>query len=218
MVADYPLTSEATELPAPDTMAPTQRRCLASGEIKDKSLLIRFVIGPDNQIVPDIAGRLPGRGLWVQASREILNQAVAKKAFARAAKRQVHVPADLVLTTANLLSHNCLNLLGLARSAGILVLGQRQVEQALSESRLSCILMAQDAGQDCLKKLARGHIVPSPWTKEQIGDALGQSPLASVGLLPHALSTKLMRELVRWRGVSDTGSLDLEPSLDCRAI
>jgi predicted RNA-binding protein YlxR (DUF448 family) len=218
MVADYPLTSEATELRAPDILGPTQRRCLASGEIKDKSFLIRFVVGPDNQVVPDIAGRLPGRGLWVQASRELLGQAVAKNAFSRAAKQKVQVPADLVAITANLLSQHCLNLLGLARSAGILVLGQRQVEQGLGEDRLSFILMAQDAGQDCLKKLARGRLVPSPWVKEQIGDALGQPPLASVGLLPHALTKKLMGELVRWRGVSDVGSLDLEPSLDCRAI
>ena len=66
-------------------LPPTERRCLVSGGIKPKEQMIRFVVGPDETVVPDIAGKLPGRGLWVDADRGLLSQAIAKSAFSRAA-------------------------------------------------------------------------------------------------------------------------------------
>ena len=73
-----------------------ERKCIATGEVRDMAGLIRFVVGPDAQIVPDVAGKLPGRGIWVSAERAALDKAVAKGLFARGAKQAVTVPDDLV--------------------------------------------------------------------------------------------------------------------------
>ena len=73
-----------------------ERRCIATGEVQPKAGLIRFVVGPDGTVVPDLAEKLPGRGIWVAANRASLTKAVKKKLFARAAKQSVSVPETLV--------------------------------------------------------------------------------------------------------------------------
>ena len=73
-----------------------ERKCIATGEVLPKGRMIRFVVGPGEMIVPDIMGKLPGRGIWVSATREALEKAVAKKLFARAARQAVELPEDLV--------------------------------------------------------------------------------------------------------------------------
>ncbi|MGH7112560.1 MAG: DUF448 domain-containing protein, partial [Stellaceae bacterium] len=77
-----------------DRQEPT-RRCLATGQVRPRAALLRFVVGPDGAIVADVAGRLPGRGLWLTPRRDIVEQAVAKRLFARAARRPVAVPPGL---------------------------------------------------------------------------------------------------------------------------
>ncbi len=69
-----------------------ERKCIVTGAVAPKEGLLRFVIGPDAQVVPDVSGKLPGRGMWVTASAEILAKASQKGVFARAAKQQVTVP------------------------------------------------------------------------------------------------------------------------------
>jgi len=73
-----------------------ERRCIATGEVLPKARLIRFVVGPDNLLVPDLAAKLPGRGIWVKATKPALQQAVAKKQFSRHAGTQVTIPDGLV--------------------------------------------------------------------------------------------------------------------------
>ena len=189
-------------------MPPTMRRCLATGEVKAKSDLIRFVVGPEGAIVPDLAARLPGRGLWVSAQREALSLAIAKNLFSRAAKAKVNVSADLLGQVEALLERRCLELLGLCKGAGAVVTGQPQVEHALSQDGLAYILLAADAGRDCRKKLSRAVIANSGFTRVQLGEALGHEHLASVGLKPHPLTKKLQMECARWQGVrAQTGDL-----------
>ncbi|MDD3181423.1 MAG: DUF448 domain-containing protein [Alphaproteobacteria bacterium] len=180
---------------------PTARRCLVTGEIKPKDELIRFVLGPESVVFPDLAARLPGRGLWVSARRDLLAQAIAKNMFSRAAKTKAVVPSDLLEQTERLLARRCLELLGLARSAGAVVTGQPQVEHALSHDELAFLLMASDAGRDCRKKLSRANILDSGFSREELGAALGHEHLASVGLRPHPLTKKLKSDCVRWQGV-----------------
>ena len=180
---------------------PTARRCLVTGEIKPKGELIRFVLGPDSVVFPDLAARLPGRGLWVSAQRDVLAQAISKNMFSRAAKTKAVVPADLLDQTERLLARRCLELLGLSRSAGAVVTGQPQVEHALSHDQLAFLLLASDAGRDCRKKLSRAPILDSGFSREALGAALGHEHLASVGLKFHPLTKKLESECVRWQGV-----------------
>ncbi|MCL2469095.1 MAG: DUF448 domain-containing protein [Alphaproteobacteria bacterium] len=182
--------------------ADTARRCLACGTSKPKTSLIRFVIAPDGRLTPDIMARLDGRGFWVSAQRDCLLKALETKAFRRAAKgRAVHVPKDLALQVCDLLGRRCLDLLGLAAKAGLVVRGLPQIEQALRKEQLSFVVFAWDAGADGRKKLcgARGFSTLFPQTV--LGAALGQDHVAYAGLLPHALSDKLMQELARYLGV-----------------
>src|SRR3954466_15195893 len=79
---------------APATGSP-ERRCIITGESKDRGALLRFVVAPDGVLVPDVAARLPGRGLWLTAQRDIVDRALAKRVFARAARRPVAAPAGL---------------------------------------------------------------------------------------------------------------------------
>lgn len=146
--------------------APT-RRCIVTGDTLPREMLIRFVVGPDDIVVPDLAERLPGRGLWVTARRDSVAQACAKGAFRRAARRAVSplVGAqgeDLSALVEQQLAQRCLDGLGLARRAGYLVVGFDQVRAALKSladnggaARNAAILLtARDAAADGRDKLA----------------------------------------------------------------
>src|SRR6185437_2278785 len=86
------------------------RRCIASGERLDPERMIRFVVGPEDRLVPDVAGKLPGRGMWVGAERAKLSLAVDKHLFARAARRAVKVEPDLPDLVERLVERQCLDL------------------------------------------------------------------------------------------------------------
>src|SRR5580692_7356790 len=92
-----------------------ERRDIVSGETMPEHRLIRFVAAPDGEIVPDVAAKLPGRGLWVEASPKAIAIAVEKKLFARAAKAQVRAGADLIQRTEKALVARMLGDLGMAR-------------------------------------------------------------------------------------------------------
>ena len=108
-----------------------ERRCIVTGEVLPEEALIRFVADPDGCVVPDIAATLPGRGIWVSAQREVLETAVAKNQFSRAAKAPLTAPADLADRVERQLVRRLLDDLGLARRAGLLVLGFDNVSRAL---------------------------------------------------------------------------------------
>ena len=91
------------------------RTCIATGAVKPKDTMLRFVVGPDGGLVPDLEGRLPGRGLWLSAERDMVNTACAKGLFSKAARQGVKVPADLAGQMDRLMVRRCLDLVGLAR-------------------------------------------------------------------------------------------------------
>src|SRR5437016_3720303 len=122
--------SSTTPAPAARPEAP-ERRCIVTGATGERGALLRFVVGPDGEIVPDVAARLPGRGLWLTPQRDIVERAVAKRLFARAARRPVSAPPELADRIESLLARRCCEALGLARRAGLAVAGFERVEQAL---------------------------------------------------------------------------------------
>src|SRR5690349_17114479 len=95
--------------------ASRERRDVVSGEVMDEARLIRFVAGPDGQVVPDLARKLPGRGVWVAADRASLAAAVKKNLFARSAKAPLKAATDLPDQVERLLKSRLLSGLGLAR-------------------------------------------------------------------------------------------------------
>src|SRR6056297_1729121 len=94
-----------------------ERKCIATGEVRPTRALLRFVIGPEGQVVPDILEKLPGRGIWVSAERAALDLAVKKSLFSRGAKKKVTVPDDLITQVDTVLSRHVVDLIALARKS-----------------------------------------------------------------------------------------------------
>jgi len=132
-----------------------ERRCIATGESGPTDLLVRFVLGPDAQVVPDLAERLPGRGVWLTAERALVDKAVRKKLFSRAFKTQAAVPADLADRVEALLAQRLISVIGLARKAGQAVTGFEKVRARLKDGTAGALVQASDGAADGKAKLNR---------------------------------------------------------------
>ena len=137
---------------APPSTGP-QRTCIATGETGAPERMIRFVVGPEGDVVPDLARRLPGRGLWVKAERAAVERAVAKNLFARAARASVKPASDLAERVERLLLERALADLSRARRAGRAVAGFVKVEQMVGQRRAGLLVVADEADGDGLGKL-----------------------------------------------------------------
>ena len=136
-----------------DATIDRERRDLVSHQVMDESRLIRFVAGPEGQVVPDLGRKLPGRGLWVEATRAAVDQAVRKNGFSRAAKTPLSAPADLSDTVERLLVRRCLDQLGLARREGVLISGFEKSAAAIRSGKAAWLVEAADGSADGRGKL-----------------------------------------------------------------
>jgi predicted RNA-binding protein YlxR (DUF448 family) len=188
------------DAPRSDTkVSDTGRRCLASGEMKSRTEMIRFVIAPDQSVVPDLSENLPGHGLWVTANAASINLAAQKNLFAKAAKEPARVAPELVDTVIRLLHKRCLEFFGLGKGAGIAVLGETQTETALRANKLALYLYAPDATRtlDNRNNIAECQL----FTRDEMGSAFGYDQIVYAGLMPHKLTEKLKREINRLRSM-----------------
>lgn len=119
----------------------------------DEARLIRFVAGPDGSVVPDLGRKLPGRGLWVEASRDAVDLVARKGLFSRAAKAKLNAAEDLSDMVERLLMRRCLDQLGLARREGVLISGFEKCHQALKAGRAAWLIEASDGSEDGRTKL-----------------------------------------------------------------
>ena len=198
------------------------RRCFVTREVQPRGGLIRFVVGPDASIVPDIDERLPGRGLWISADRATLDQAVAKRLFARAAKRSVTVDPTLTDRVEGLLTRRCVETLSLARRAGGAVAGQTKVRQALEAGRAGVLVEAGDGAEDGrarLRALAGTRSVVSCLLAAEIAEAFGRDHVVhafveSAG--PRAgLADRMLRDAARLEGLRlEKAASDVGPGLE----
>lgn len=133
------------------------RTCIVTRRQAEPDELIRFVVGPDSAVVPDIKRNLPGRGCWVTADRLHIDKAAAKNLFARAFKAQVTVPGNLGDMVDGLLSRSALGMLGLARKAGEVVLGAAKVEGAVRDGQALLVLHATEAAEDGVRKISQAR-------------------------------------------------------------
>ena len=191
-----------------------ERRCIVSGDVMPDSRLVRFVAAPDGQVVPDVAAKLPGRGLWVTATRKAVTLAVEKKLFARAAKAPVTAAADLAERTEKALVTRMLGDLGIARRSGALVLGFDNVLRALDSARPPGILIeAIDGSGDGKRKLynaahARGMKpqVLECLTSAELGLALGRENVIHAAVQPGGLAERLTFDAERLKGFRPAGN------------
>ena len=185
-----------------------ERRDIVSGEILPDSRLLRFVAAPDGSIVPDAAGKLPGRGLWVEACAEAVDKAVEKKLFARAAKQQVTASSDLAARAEKALVARMLGDLGIARRSGALVLGFDNVLRALESPKPpKALIEAFDGASDGKRKLyAAAHrlelncAVIENLTSAELGLALGRENVVHAAVQPGGLAERLTFDAERLSG------------------
>ena len=134
-----------------------ERKCIATGEVQPKYGLVRFVVGPDAQVFPDILGKLPGRGMYVAADRAAIELAVKKKLFTRAAKMQVTVPDGLVDEVEKQLARRVVDLISLQRKGGRAVAGYEKVKSWLQNEEAQVLIQAIDGSERGKTKLSTPH-------------------------------------------------------------
>ncbi len=191
-----------------------ERKCIATGEVQPKHGLIRFVAGPEGQVVPDVLGKLPGRGVYVAADRAALQRAVAKKLFARGLKQPVQVSADLVDEVERQLARRVVDLISLARKSGDATAGYEKVKSWLSKEQALVLIQAVDGSGRGKSKLSTphfGHYIG--WlTADELGLAFGRETVIHAALASGGLAQRVVEEAQRLRGVrkSEGGNGRLE--------
>lgn len=178
------------------------RRCLATGVLQPRDVLLRFALTPDGELVPDIASKLPGRGLWITPKRSVLAAACRKNLFSRSAKRPVRLRDDLLDRTADLAQERCLSLLGMARRGGNLLAGFDKVREAMLQERVGVLVQAVDASDDGRGKLMRlakvkGLPVVECFSRMALDAAIGRENTVHVAVLSGGISDKFMAEIAR---------------------
>jgi uncharacterized protein len=177
---------------------------------------MRFVVSPEGQLVPDLAARLPGRGLWLTPRRDIVERAVVKRLFARSARRSVSAPADLADRIEALLVQRCGEGLGLARRAGIAVAGFEQVAEALRRGKAGLVVCALDgapAGRGKLAALGRSLPLAAALTAAELGAAFGRDRVVNAAVGPGPLARRLLADLRRLAGFRAGAAVDEQAEL-----
>lgn len=183
-----------------------ERRCIVSGESGPKAGLVRFVVSPDNQVVPDILGKLPGRGIYVTAGRAELEMAVKKKLFARAARAPVTVPEDLVAEVERQLTRRIIDLVSLCRKAGEAVCGFEKVKDWLAVGNAKVLLQASDGSVRGKSKLwtPEGGRFFGCLTSDELGLAFGRESVIHAALAAGGLTQRVIEDARRLAGVRAT--------------
>jgi uncharacterized protein len=193
--------------PSTHAEASRERRDAVSGEVMAEEKLVRFVAAPDGSVVPDLARKLPGRGVWVAATREAVEQAVKRNSFARSAKAPLKPAADLAEQVAGLLRQRLLAGLGLARRSGDLTFGFEKASAAVEAGRVAWMVEASDGAADGRRKMlqAAGRSSNPPrligaFTSGELSLALGLGPVIHLGFLAGGSARRWTVDVERYAG------------------
>jgi uncharacterized protein len=197
----------------------TVRMCAVSREVCPIDELIRFVVAPSGEVIPDLKRKLPGRGLWVRASRRTVAEAVRRHQFSRGFKRDVRVAPTLPADTEALLERSCTEALAMAAKAGQVISGFAKVEGLLEQGRAEALIHASDGAADGIRKLdaiagqrggnigeSRGLPIVTALNSAQLDLALGRSNVIHAALLAGPVSKTFLSRcqiLVRYRMADD---------------
>ena len=190
--------------------AATVRLCAVTRIQLPVEELIRFVRAPDGSIVPDLARRLPGRGVWVEARRPVLAEAVRRKVFARSLQQAVTVPADLPDQVERLMAKRLAEAISLANKAGLLVAGFAKVEELIGQGRAAVLIQAADGAADGAAKLIRkleaavgperaAEAIVAELPGEQLDLAIGRSNVVHAAASGGGAALRILEEARRLR-------------------
>jgi predicted RNA-binding protein YlxR (DUF448 family) len=182
------------------------RRCIVTRERMSPEVMIRFVVGPGRALIPDLTSRLPGRGMWLSARRDVLETALARKAFARAARAEVLVPDDLPANIEAALTRRVIDVLGLTRRAGQAVSGFAKAREWLVADRAALIVQAWDGSAEERARLLNGRAVTviAPLPAQTLGRIFGRDHAVHVAVSAGRLATMLRTENERLAGMGRT--------------
>lgn len=183
-----------------------ERRCIVTGDVQPKAGLIRFVVSPDGQVFPDLAGKLPGRGIWVTADRTAIETAAKKGLFSRAARMPVTVPEGLAGLVEAGLARRVVDLISLARKAGLAVAGFEKVKGWLADGKAKVLLQASDGSDRGKGKLwtPQGGRWFGCLTASELGLAFGRDSVIHGALGAGGLSQRVVEEAAKLSGLRAT--------------
>jgi len=208
----------------------TMRMCTVTRQVRPIDELIRFVVSPSGEVIPDLKRKLPGRGLWVSASHQTVAEAVRRNQFGKGFKREVRVAPTLAADTEVLLVRGAIEALAMAAKSGQIVSGFSKVEGALGQRQAQALIHASDGAADGIRKLdavvrqnagnsdeTREFPVVTALTSEQLDLALGRSNVIHAALLAGPASKTFLSRcqiLVRYRMDDDDKTGDAARNSD----
>ena len=176
----------------------TERMCIVTRAVKDEGGLIRFVLSPGGLVVPDVARKLPGRGVWVSAERGAVAEAQKRRLFARGFGSEARVEGDLAQLVAELIRRQALGFCSLARKAGEAITGFMKVEEALARGRVQVLLHATEAAADGKRKLDKlagpETTVLNLFSGPELDLAFGRANVIHAALTKGGLAEKLLEQ------------------------
>ena len=181
--------------------ADTVRRCAVTRALRPKDELIRFVLGPDGEVVPDLKEKLPGRGVWLTAAHDTVAEALKRNAFARAFKQEAKALQGLDAQVDKLLTEAATSALSLANKAGEVVFGNAKAEEAIAKGRVIALIHAREAAEDGCRKLdakARGKkgglTLPAvrAFSMDELGLASGRTNVIHAALIQGGAALKVL--------------------------
>ncbi|WP_230531733.1 RNA-binding protein [Microvirga roseola] len=195
-----------------------ERTCIVTREAKAPAELIRFVLGPDHQVVPDLKHKLPGRGVWITARRTMIEEAVKRRLFSRAFKTEARAPVSLPQDIERMLRDDLRQGLSLANKAGAVITGFHKVEAAIADKPVVALIHATEAAEDGRRKLANqlrkrlgdtisGFPVIQELSNDELDLALGRSHVIHAALVAGAGSDGFLNRWHRYRSFCGSGAV-----------
>jgi len=180
-----------------------ERRCILTRESGDTAAMVRFVVAPDGHVVPDVDEKLPGRGLWLKAARDIVDEAVETGAFRKAARGEARVSPALAGEVEALLARRCLALIGFARRAGLAVAGFEKVRALAAKEKLGVLIDSREAAADGRRKLAalvQDAPVVRLFAEAELAQVFGRDTVAHAAIERGRIAREFLREAARLAG------------------
>lgn len=181
-----------------------ERSCIVTRESGPKSGLVRFVVGPDGQVVPDVLEKLPGRGIWVTATREAIDEAIKKGLFSRAAKTKADASPELTDQIEAILARRVVDMLSMGRKAGRAIAGLEKVKGWLMDDKAVILLQASDGserGKTALRPPDGPETLISCLTSSELGMAFGRDTVIHAAMTKDGITNRVFYDATRLAGL-----------------
>jgi predicted RNA-binding protein YlxR (DUF448 family)/ribosomal protein L30E len=166
--------------------------------------MLRFVVGPGAELVFDITATLPGRGLWLSASGDVIEKSLKRGVFSRAAKQNVVIPPDLAAKVELALRRRVIELCGLARRSGQAIAGFEKAREWLVSGKAGLVVQAVDGSADERARFVGGRDIPvvAVLTSAELGKVFGREQAVHVVIAAGRLGSRIQNEVLRLAGVA----------------